>query len=74
MFVALCSLCFLLHELSLYLICRSWFCITVISVNMQRPPMKSVAQLRKNRSCVLWEFFLVLVLLQSFKFGSLLMS
>ena len=47
---------------------------TVISVNMQRPPMKSVAQLRKNRSRVLWEFVLVLVLLKSFKFGSLLMS
>ena len=41
---------------------------------MQRPPMKSVAQLRKKRSCVLWEFFLVLVLLKSFKFGSLLVS
>ena len=47
---------------------------TLISVNMQRPLMKSVAQLRKKRSCVLWEFFPVLVLLKSFKFGSLLMS
>ena len=47
---------------------------TVIAVIMQRPLMKSVAYLRKNRSCVLWDFFLVFVLLKSFKFGSLLMS
>ena len=49
------------------------FC-TVISVIMQRPPMKSVAYLRKNCSRVLWDFFSVFVLLKSFKFGSLLMS